>query len=198
MDARGNDEVIARIGRVDTYRRSIQLPDCGRNHGCDGEVLEHHSGKRAGPPRGPEPSQTADEYVKSGRQMVLDVLGKLYSTTEDANVCPYCGSTEHEHLLCDNPGKDAIKNALNIIRDCMTEKSEAAVDAAMDDALASGQNVEATVEGEIEVSEEEDDVVEDNLCDVPLYMSEVGDRDEHRIATSRREDRQSPRIWIEA
>ena len=40
-------------------------------------------------------------------------------------------------------------------------------------------NVEATVDDEIEVSDEEDDVVEENLFyDVPLYMSEVGDRDE--------------------
>lgn len=118
-----------------------------------------------GPPGGPKPSQTADEYVKSGRQMVLDVLGKLYSTAED------CGSSDHEHFACENPGKDAIKNALNVIRDCMTEKSGAAADTSMDDAFASGQNVDATVDDGGDVSDEEDDVFEDNLYDVPLCMS---------------------------
>ena len=37
---------------------------------------------------GEEPSQAADENVKSGRQMVIDAVGRLYSTAEDANcVC---------------------------------------------------------------------------------------------------------------
>ena len=129
-----------------------------------------------GPAGETEPSQTADEYIKSG-QMVLDVLGKLYSTAEEANLCLYCGSAEHLHFACTNPDKDAIKNAFNVIKDCMIVKSEAAADTSMDDAYASGQNVDANADGG-EVSDEEDDNAGENLYDVPLYMSGVGDRDE--------------------
>lgn len=60
--------------------------------------------------------------------MVIDAVGRLSRTAEDANLCLYCGPTEHEHFACTNPGKDAIKNALNVIRECMMEMMEATVD----------------------------------------------------------------------
>ena len=80
----------------------------------------------------------------------------------------------------------------------MMEKMEARADTPMDDANAPGPHADTQADGGVISDDEEDDPMEDNMYDVPIYMSEVGDRDEHRIATSRREDRQSPRIWIEA
>lgn len=98
-----------------------------------------------GPPKKTMPSQTADEYVMSGRLIVLEALGKLCSTAEEANLCLYCGSTGHEHFVCQNPGKDGIKNALNVLRSCMMVVSETTADMSMDDAFASGHHVDAAV-----------------------------------------------------
>ena len=108
--------------------------------------------------------------------MVIDAVGRLYST--DANLCLYCGSTEHEHFACNNPGKDAIKNALNVIRECMMEKMEATADSPMDDADMPGSHADTQADGGVISDDEEDDPMEGNMHDVPMYMSEVGDRDE--------------------
>ena len=130
-----------------------------------------------GPQGGEQPLlQAADESIKSGRQMVLEALGALYSTTEEANLCLYCGSTD-EHFDCKNPGKNVIKNALNVIRGCMQEEpTEAEADKSTDGHSGSGQNVDADANEE-EVSDEEDDPAEGQMYDKFIYMSEVGDRD---------------------
>ena len=133
-----------------------------------------------GTPEDEQPSHTAEEYVQSGRQMVLEALGSLYNTAESANLCLYCGSTQHEHFECDHPGRDAIKNALNKIRECMHEGEPATAEAdeSTVDPSGSGQNVKTDAAAEEEISDEEDDPSEGQMYDKPIYMCDVGDRDE--------------------
>ena len=112
--------------------------------------------------------------------MVLEALGSLYNTAESANLCLYCGSTQHEHFECDDQDKDAIKNALNKIRERMHEgeSAKAEADESTVDPSGSGQNINADAAAEEEISDDEDDPSEGQMYDKPIYMCDIGDRDE--------------------
>ena len=202
LDARESDEVMTRINQVDLYRKpnyfnyltddeakvvmellrditQTRVPmDTSSSANPDTASGSPNQQVEGGPQGGEQSSQAADESI-SGRQMVLEALGALYSTAEEANLCLYCGSTEHEHFDCKNPGKDAIKNALSVIRGCMQEETtEAEADRSTVDPSGSGHNVDADAQVDEEISDDEDDPAEGQMYDKPIYMSEVGDRDE--------------------
>ena len=83
-----NNNLILARGSMDTS--SSANPDT--HSGSPNQRVE------GGTPEGEQPSNVAEEYVKSGKQMVLEALGSLYNTAESSNICLYCGSTQHEHV----------------------------------------------------------------------------------------------------
>ena len=132
-----------------------------------------------GTPEGEQSSQVAEEYVKSGKQMVLEALGSLYNTAESSNLCLYCGSTQHEHFECNHRDKEVIKSALDKIRACLQERelTQAEADESTADP-SSGKDATANAAVEEEISDEEDDPTVGQMYDKPIYMNVVGDRDE--------------------
>ena len=136
-----------------------------------------HSGSpnqrvEGGTPEGEQPSNVAEEYVKSGKQMVLEALGSLYNTAESSNLCLYCGSTQHEHFECDHRDKEVIKNALEKIRACLQEKepAQAEADEPATDPSDPRQEAAADAEVEEEISDEETDPTVGQMYDSPIYM----------------------------
>ena len=63
------------------------------------------------------------QHVQVGDQL-LDALGNLYELSETLTVCIYCGSTEHDHLQCENPNNKEIKKVLKNMRAVLTEKGD--------------------------------------------------------------------------
>ena len=43
-------------------------------------------------------------------------LGKLFTVSEDVNVCLYCGSTKHGHLECEHEKRDEVRKVLKAVR----------------------------------------------------------------------------------
>ena len=88
--------------------------------------------------------EDAAEYsARSGRDQLLDALGNLYELSETLTVCIYCGSTEHDHLQCENPNNKEIKKVLKNMREVLTEK------------------VDVEMEQEEETTEQKDDAPEE-------------------------------------
>ena len=59
----------------------------------------------------------------SGKQQLLDALGKLFTVSEDVNVCLYCGSAKHGHLECEDEKKINVKKVLNAVRATLEAES---------------------------------------------------------------------------
>jgi|Cyp1metagenome_2_1107374.scaffolds.fasta_scaffold03771_6 hypothetical protein len=54
----------------------------------------------AGPSQREAPEAEAVEYVKYGRQKVLDALGALFQAADEEDICLYCGGMSHEMFDC--------------------------------------------------------------------------------------------------
>jgi hypothetical protein len=115
---------------------------------------------------------------RSGKQHLLDVLGNVFTVSEEVNVCIFCGSTKHTHDECEDPKRADIKKALDAIRTALEGES-------------SGSDVEMEQEGErkkegsgeTNQSNEPEEPAEartgdDHWYDDSRLMSEVGDLDE--------------------
>ena len=69
--------------------------------------------------------EDAAEYsAQSGRDQLLDALGNLYTLSEELTVCLFCGSTEHDHLQCNDPKSAEVKKVLRQVRESLTEQDE--------------------------------------------------------------------------
>ena len=196
LDARESDDVMKRLNQINMYQRpslfnylteveaamvlelgnditqARDAMDTSSSANPDAQSGSPNQRVEGGTPEGDQPSQTAEEYVKSGRQMVLDGLGSLYSTAEGANLCLYCGSTQHEHFECDHQNKEIIKSALDKIRGCMHEEesAEAKADESAVNPSGSGHDVNADATAEEEISDDEDDPLVGQMYDKPIYM----------------------------
>ena len=56
------------------------------------------------------------ELEMSSKQQLLDALGKIFTVSEDVNVCIYCGSTQHNHHECEDAKRENIRATLKAIR----------------------------------------------------------------------------------
>ena len=61
---------------------------------------------------------------RSGKQHLLDVLGNVFTVSEEVNVCIFCGSTKHAHDECEDPKRAEIKKALGAIRTALEVKAQ--------------------------------------------------------------------------
>ena len=125
--------------------------------------------------------EDAAEYsARSGRDQLLDALGNLYELSETLTVCIYCGSTEHDHLQCENPSNKEIKKVLKNMRAVLTDKDD-------DDEMEQEEEEktekdedapEEEVSKEQRQQQEQSRMGEYHWYEYALPMPEVGDLDE--------------------
>ena len=185
LDARESDEVMNRLNNVDAYQRSnlfkaAMVLELSKDITQARDPMDTSSSGNPDAPSG-SPNQRVEGGTPEGEQpFQLEALGSFYSTAEDANLCLYCGSTQHDHFECDHQNREIIKNALDKIRGCMHEgeSAKAEADESTVDPSGSGQNVNADAAAEEEISDDEDDPVVGQMYDKPTYINVIGDRDE--------------------
>ena len=122
-----------------------------------------------------DPSDVVRDSEISGKQQLLDALGKLYTVSEDVNVCLYCGSTKHAHVECDSEKKDEIKKMLKAVRASLEADSPTSGDVEME---SPGHRKDGS--GATEESGQADEPAKPRTGEYHWYdgirtMSEVGD-----------------------
>ena len=75
-----------------------------------------------------DPTDVVRDSEISGKQQLLDALGKLFTVSEDVNVCLYCGSAKHGHLECE----DDVKKVLKAVRASLEAESPKSDDVEME------------------------------------------------------------------
>eukprot|EP00435_Cladocopium_sp_Y103_P050690 s495_g15.t1 len=82
-----------------------------------------HSGEEEAEPEQADATKAeeAEESALTARQKLLDALGQIYSVSEKDTVCPFCGSTKHDHAGCEHPNKAQIAKTLKGIRKTLEE-----------------------------------------------------------------------------
>eukprot|EP00435_Cladocopium_sp_Y103_P014539 s2731_g3.t1 len=82
-----------------------------------------HSGEEEAEPEQTDATKAAEaeESALTARQKLLDALGQIYNVSEMATVCPFCGSTKHDHVGCEHPNKAQIAKTLKGIRKTLEE-----------------------------------------------------------------------------
>eukprot|EP00435_Cladocopium_sp_Y103_P040939 s3204_g11.t1 len=92
----------------------------------------HPGEAEADPNQDDDASQAAEESARTARQKLMDALGALYDVSEKSTVCPYCGSTEHDHICCEHPNKANVSKVLKGIRKVLEEGRSPSDDVEMD------------------------------------------------------------------
>eukprot|EP00435_Cladocopium_sp_Y103_P031471 s3097_g8.t1 len=84
-------------------------------------VDDDDMGEEEAEPEQADASTAAEESALTARQKLLDALGQIYNVSEMSTVCPYCGSTKHDHVGCEHPNKAQIAKTLQGIRKTLEE-----------------------------------------------------------------------------
>ena len=168
---------------ISMFRKRYHIGEEDVNMGDDAED-ESGQGLSAPPEEEEAEEPKADDAdaarasERSGKQHLLDVLGNVFTVSEEVNVCIFCGSTKHTHDECEDPKRADIKKALDAIRTAL-EGDSSGSDVEME------QEGEKKKEGSGETNEsnepEEPDEArtgDDHWYDDSRLMSEVGDLDE--------------------
>eukprot|EP00435_Cladocopium_sp_Y103_P018840 s3529_g4.t1 len=136
--------------------------------------------------QGDDASQAAEESARTARQKLLDALGALYDVSEKATVCPYCGSTKHDHEYCEHPNKENVSKMLKGIRKVLEEGRSPSDDVEMEQEGEKTEQQEGTTTKDEPMGspmEEEPEPAKARAgeyfwCNSVMEMTEVGDLDE--------------------
>eukprot|EP00435_Cladocopium_sp_Y103_P029299 s941_g7.t1 len=137
----------------------------------------------------PKHDEAMRDEVSNARGKLIDALGQIYNVSEDVQVCLYCGSIEHDHEGCEHENKQIIKNAFQLIRTAMypetttpkEDEGEANDEEATAEVPPEGDDA-PTEKGFNDDEEEEEEEAEsppEHMYERPLFMSQVGDKDEY-------------------
>eukprot|EP00435_Cladocopium_sp_Y103_P053623 s370_g17.t1 len=134
----------------------------------------------------PKHDEAMRDEVNDARGKLVDALGQIYNVSEDVQVCLYCGSIEHDHESCQHENKSIIKNAFQLIRTAMfpetttakEDEGEADDEAATAEVPPEGDDA-PTEKGFDDDEEEEVESPPEHMYERPLFMSQVGDKDEY-------------------
>eukprot|EP00435_Cladocopium_sp_Y103_P039282 s3561_g10.t1 len=140
----------------------------------------------ADPEQDDDASKAAEESALTARQKLLDSLGQLYNVSEMATVCPYCGSTEHDHIGCEHPNKASVSQTLKGIRKVLEEGQSPTDDAEMEQEDETTEQPEGTTTKDEPTGspmEEEPEPAQARTAKYFWYnaimgLTEVGDLDE--------------------
>ena len=123
--------------------------------------------------------EDAAEYsARSGRDQLLDALGNLYMLSETLTVCIYCGSTEHDHLQCENPNNGEMKKVLRNMREALTEKSDDVEMEQEEEAPEKKDDAPEDLPKEEKEQQEQSRMGEYHWYETTITMPDVGDLDE--------------------
>ena len=140
--------------------------------------------------------EDAAEYsARSGRDQLLDALGNLYTLSETLTVCIYCGSTEHDHLQCEDPKNAEVKKVLRQVREALTEKDEdAEMEQEQEEETMKNDDAPEGLPKEEREQKEKTRMGEYHWYEFTMSMPKVGDLDEggDRCIEGRRVDLEGP------
>ena len=144
-----------------------------------GDEPSAHPGEEEADEPANDPTDVVRESEMSGRQQLLDALGKLFTVSEDVNVCLYCGSTKHGHLECEHEKRDEVRKVLKAVRASLEADSPTSDDVDME---PPGHKKDGS--GATEGSGQTDEPTKSRFSEHQWYdsirtMSEVGDLDEY-------------------
>ena len=119
------------------YRRKHHITGDDASMGADadakpGDEPSTHPGEEEADEPANDPTDVVRDSEISGKQQLLDALGKLFTVSEDVNVCLYCGSTKHGHLECDHEKKDEVRKVLKAVRASLEADSPTSDDVEME------------------------------------------------------------------
>eukprot|EP00435_Cladocopium_sp_Y103_P006431 s934_g2.t1 len=133
----------------------------------------------------PKHDEAMRDEVNDARGQLIDALGQIYNVSESVHVCLYCGSIEHDHEGCRHENKPIIKNAFQLIRTAMnpetttTKGDEGEVNDEAATAEVPPEGDDAPTEKGFDDDEEEAESPPEHMYERPLFMSQVGDKDEY-------------------
>ena len=166
------------------YRRKHNITGDDASMGADadakpGDESSAHPGEEEADEPANDPTDVVRDSEISGKQQLLDALGKLFTVSEDVNVCLYCGSTKHGHLECEHEKRDEVRKVLKAVRASLEADSPASDDVDMEPPEHKKDGSGAT-----ERSGQTDEPTKPRFSEHQWYdsirtMSEVGDLDEY-------------------
>ena len=168
---------------ISMFRKRYNMGDDDVNMGDtaddeSGQGLPAHPEEEEAEEPKADDADAARASERSGKQHLLDVLGNVFTVSEEVNVCIFCGSTKHAHDECEDPNRADIKKALDTIRTALEGDSPGS-DVEME------QEGEKRKEGSGETNESHEPVEPDETrtgdyhwYDECRLMSDVGDLDE--------------------
>ena len=169
---------------ISQFRRKHQVTGDDANMGADadakpGDESPNHPGEEEADEPANDPTDVVRDSEISGKQQLLDALGKLFTVSEDVNVCLYCGSTKHGHLECENEKKDEVRKVLKAVRASLEADSPTSDDVEMEPPEHRKDG-----SGSTEGSGQTDEPTKPRFGEYQWYdnirtMSEVGDLDEY-------------------
>ena len=119
------------------YRRKNNITGGDASMGTDadakpGDESSAHPGEEEADEPANDPTDVVRDSENSGKQQLLDALGKLFTVSEDVNVCLYCGSTQHGHLECEHEKRDEVRKVLKAVRASLEADSPTSDDVDME------------------------------------------------------------------
>ena len=166
------------------YRRKNNITGGDASMGTDadakpGDESSAHPGEEEADEPANDPTDVVRDSENSGKQQLLDALGKLFTVSEDVNVCLYCGSTQHGHLECEHEKRDEVRKVLKAVRASLEADSPTSDDVDMEPPEHKKDGSGAT-----DGSGQTDEPTKSRFGEHQWYdsirtMSEVGDLDEY-------------------
>ena len=166
------------------YRRKNNITGGDASMGTDadakpGDESSAHPGEEEADEPANDPTDVVRDSENSGKQQLLDALGKLFTVSEDVNVCLYCGSTQHGHLECEHEKRDEVRKVLKAVRASLEADSPTSDDVDMEPPEHKNDGSGAT-----DGSGQTDEPTKSRFSEHQWYdsirtMSEVGDLDEY-------------------